>query len=94
MGAALFAPFMQSTFAARAPERLRGTLLGVYQLSITAASLISGPMGGWYDHVTPTTFWLAASGFAGVGGVILLLIARPMRAWMGADSEQGAEALA
>ena len=85
VGAALFAPFMQATFAARAPERLRGTLLGIYQLSITAASLISGPMGGWYDRVTPTVFWLAAAGFAGVGGLILLLIAKPLRAWMGID---------
>ena len=46
-------------------------------------------MGGWYDHVTPTTFWLAASAFAGAGGVILLVIARPLRAWMGADADTG-----
>ncbi|WP_353230813.1 peptide MFS transporter [Novosphingobium sp.] len=86
-GAACFAPYVQSLFAARAPERLRGTMLGVYALSVTAASLISGPMGNWYTSVTPTQFWIASAGFAGIGGALLLLIARPLRRWMGPDSE-------
>lgn len=92
LGAALFAPMVQATFAARAPERLRGTVLGIYQLSVTTASLISGPMGGWYDHVTPTQFWLVSAAISGGGGLILLMIARPFRRWIGPDD--AAEAVA
>lgn len=87
LGAGLFAPFAASLFVAYAPERLRGTLYGAYQLSVTAASLISGPMGDWYTHVTPAVFWIVSAGFAGVGGLVLLVMAGLLDRMMGASVE-------
>jgi POT family proton-dependent oligopeptide transporter len=84
-GAMCFVPFAGALFTGRAPDRLRGTVYGLYYLSVTVGSLISGPMGGWYDHVSPPLFWTVAAGFAGVGGAILLVIATPLHRWMGPD---------
>ena len=87
LGADCFAPFVASLFVAYAPGRLRGTLYGAYALSITVASLISGPMGDWYTRVSPSLFWITSASFAGVGGVVLLLIAKPLHRMLGAGSE-------
>jgi POT family proton-dependent oligopeptide transporter len=50
LGAMFFAPVTHALFAARAPERWRGTLIGVDMMAVAVASLISGPMGGWYTQ--------------------------------------------
>jgi POT family proton-dependent oligopeptide transporter len=85
LGAMCFVPFVQAVYAGRTPEHLRGTVLGAYALSVTVASLISGPMGGWYEHVSPPLFWLAAASWAGIGGTVLLVVATPLARWMGPD---------
>jgi len=86
-GAMFFVPFAAAFFTGRAPERLRGTLYGGYALSVTVASLISGPMGAWYDHVSPPLFWTVSAAFSGCGGLLLLLIAKPLDRWMGPECD-------
>jgi POT family proton-dependent oligopeptide transporter len=70
-----FAPVILAIYATRAPASWRGTLIGIYYLSISAASLISGRMGGLYEQVSPSEFWTinAAICFA---ATVLLLVAR------------------
>ena len=75
LGAVYFSPVMMAIFADRAPERLRGTMLGVDALSITVASLLSGSMGAWYETVSPTVFWLTTAAIVGFAGILLLLVA-------------------
>jgi len=87
IGAMCFVPFAGALFTGHAPERLRGTVFGIYSLSVCVASLITGPMGGWYDRVSPSLYWAVAAGYAGVGGIVLLLIATPLGRWMGPDEE-------
>jgi POT family proton-dependent oligopeptide transporter len=74
--AVYFAPVMLALFATRAPAQWRGTLIGVNALAISAASLISGRMGGLYEQVSPPAFWLINAAICGGAGVYLLL-ARP-----------------
>ncbi|MBX9885274.1 MAG: MFS transporter, partial [Novosphingobium sp.] len=57
-GAMYFAPVMLGLFGTRAPRSLRGTLVGINSLSIAAASLVSGWMGGLYESLGPAPFWL------------------------------------
>ncbi|WP_179505516.1 MULTISPECIES: MFS transporter [unclassified Sphingomonas] len=85
LGAMFFAPVMHATFAARAPERWRGTLIGMDMMSVAVASLISGPMGGWYTRVSPPLFWLVTAAIPAVAGVLLLALRRPLRAFGGPD---------
>jgi POT family proton-dependent oligopeptide transporter len=74
LGAVYFSPVMLAVVAERAPERLRGTMMGVDALATSVASIISGSMGAWYEKVSPTSFWLATATIVGVAGVLLFLI--------------------
>jgi POT family proton-dependent oligopeptide transporter len=72
-GAMYFAPVMLALYATRAPKSLRGTLVGVNALSIAAASIISGWMGGLYETLSPSQFWLINAAIcSGAGGVLWL----------------------
>ncbi len=89
-GAVYFSPVMMTLYASRAPARLRGTMLGVDALSVSAASLISGYMGGLYETMSPTTFWSINAGIVGSAGVLLVIGSRPLRnifgpEWQSAD---------
>lgn len=94
LGAMFFAPVAHAYFATRAPERWRGTLMGVDMMAVAVASLISGPMGGWYTTVTPRMFWLVTAAIPGVAGVVLLALRGPLRAFGGPDTLVANEAAA
>ena len=87
LGALFFAPVMHAFYASRAPESWRGTFIGLDTLSVSAASLISGAMGGWYETMSPTAFWTINAGIAAAAGALLLAGARPMRAWLGPETD-------
>lgn len=86
-GVIYFAPVMHAFYASRAPERWRGTLIGMETLSVSAASILSGMMGGWYETIGPSAFWMANAGIVGAAGVILLLASRPPLRWLGPEEE-------
>ena len=77
LGAVYFAPTMLGIFGTRAPYSVRGTLIGINSLSVSAASLISGPMGGMYETMSPGAFWLINTAICG-GGALTVLVLRPM----------------
>jgi POT family proton-dependent oligopeptide transporter len=62
----------------RAPEQTRGTFYGVNALSVTAASLISGRLGGLYEKLPASEFWLIHAAIVGTAGAVFLLIAGPL----------------
>ena len=74
-----FVPVETTVYASHAPERLRGTLLGVASLSVSAGSLISGRMGAFYETVSPAEYWAANGALAAIGAMALLVLARPLR---------------
>jgi len=84
-GATYFSPVMMTLYASRAPASLRGTMLGVDALSITAASLLSGYMGGMYETMDPATFWWINAAIAGLAGALLLVGAAPLRRIFGPE---------
>ena len=64
LGALFFAPVMHAFYASRAPDSWRGTFIGLDTLSVSTASLISGAMGGWYETMSPVSFWTIDAGIA------------------------------
>jgi POT family proton-dependent oligopeptide transporter len=54
-------------------------MIGVYYLAIFFGSTISGRLGGLYERVLPSEFWLLHAAVAGTGGVLILLLAPRMR---------------
>ena len=87
-GAVYFAPTMLAVFATRAPASLRGTMIGINSLAVSAASLISGPMGGMYETMTPGEFWLINTAIC-AGGALAVLVLRPFyRRLLALDGEE------
>ncbi len=87
----LFAvPIALALFATRAPESMRGMMIGVNSLNIFAGSLISGRIGSLYEQVAPSTFWMIHAAIVAGGGVGLLLFGSALRKLLapggGADS--------
>lgn len=74
-----FVPVETTLYATHAPDRLRGTLLGVASLSVAAGSLISGRMGAFYETVSPSEYWAINGGLAGLGALAIAVLARPLR---------------
>lgn len=85
-GAVFYAPVVQAFYAARAPDRWRGTLLGVNALAVSAASLISGLMGGWYEAMSPSLFWTINAAIVGGAGLLVLAFYGPVRRWIGPEA--------
>jgi MFS family permease len=60
VGEMLTFPLITSAIAARAPEELRGTYMGLLNFSIAAAFVVAPLAGTWaYQHLGPRTLWLA-----------------------------------
>ncbi len=94
-GAMYFAPVILGLYATRAPAALRGTLVGVIALAVSASSLISGLMGGLYETLGPGPFWLINAAICSGAGVVFLLAApllRPLLAPITEDEQQTAAA--
>lgn len=87
-GAVYFSPVMETFYAARAPEQWRGSLLGIDALAVSAASILSGTMGGWYETITPTLFWSVNAAIVGGAGLAVLLARAPLRAWLGPEEAE------
>ena len=87
LGWIFFAPIALALFAAQAPAALRGTLIGINTLSVSAASMISGRIGGLYESLSPTAFWLVHAAIVGGGGLVMLAAARPLRRWFDAHRD-------
>ncbi len=82
-------PIALALFATKAPEKVRGMLMGVVQLNVFVGSVVSGRIGGSYEYVSPSTFWLIHAAVVGGGGIALFLFAGVLRrlfADAGADS--------
>jgi POT family proton-dependent oligopeptide transporter len=74
-----FSPSVNSLFAGAAPRAVRGTMIGVYSLSVFLGSVISGRLGGLYEAITPAQFWTLHAGLAALGGVLVWLVAPHVR---------------
>ncbi len=74
-----FTPIIVSLFAGKAPASLRGTMIGVNTTAVFAAGIISGRIGGFYEQMTPSEFWLIHAAIVGGGGLMITLFGSPVR---------------
>jgi POT family proton-dependent oligopeptide transporter len=73
-----FWPVLLALISQAAPAKANATLMGGAFLSLFAGSVLMGWVGSFYGAMTPAAFWTldAAIGFA--GGVLVLLLKRPI----------------
>lgn len=81
------APIASALWAAKSPPALRGTLMGLNTVCVFAASIISGRLGGLYETLSPTQFWLLHAAICGAGGLAFLVLARPLRGLLADDPD-------
>ena len=82
-----FTPITTALYAAKAPPARRGAMLGVNTLTVFAGSLLSGRLGSLYETWPQTSFWLLHAAIVAGGGLLLLMLARPLRALLAGDPE-------
>lgn len=73
IGFAHMLPVSLALFARLAPRQIAGTVIGLYFLSFFAANSIVGYVGGWFETMPVTQFWLIHMGFAAGAGAVFVL---------------------
>src|ERR1700682_3223586 len=56
-------PVSLALFAKVAPKAINATIIGLYYLAFFAANSLVGWVGGFYETMATTTFWLLPAGF-------------------------------
>ena len=82
-----------------APASINSTMMGVAFFSAFVANYLVGWLGGFYEKMTPTDFWLMHAGLSGAGAVLTWLCLKPLNRVLLpqhalADETPAAEALA
>ena len=73
IGFAHMLPVSLALFAKLAPKAINATVIGLYYLSFFAANSLVGWVGGWYETMPTTSFWLVHAGFAAASGAVFIL---------------------
>src|SRR5665647_229244 len=71
-------PTLLALVSRAAPAGLKATLMGCVFLTLFVSNILIGWIGGFYEHMTPSTFWAMEAAIAGVGGVLALLFNKPL----------------
>jgi len=79
VGVANVFPVGLALFSRASPKAVGGVMIGVYYLSLFAANMLVGWLGGLLETMTPAAFWLLHSGLVASGGVMLLGLALAFR---------------
>lgn len=73
IGFAHLLPVSLALFAKYAPKAINATIIGLYYLAFFAGNTIVGWIGGFYETMPTTTFWLMHAGFAAAAGACFVL---------------------
>jgi POT family proton-dependent oligopeptide transporter len=80
-------PVSLALFATRAPESMRGMMIGASSLNVFAGSVISGRIGGLYEQVSAPAFWLIHAAIVTGGGVGLMLLSGRLRRLIAVEAD-------
>lgn len=73
IGFAHMLPVSLALFAKVAPRALNATVIGLYYLAFFAANSLVGWIGGFYESMPTTSFWLLHAGLAAGSGAAFIL---------------------
>lgn len=68
-----FTPTVTTVYSRLAPPAVAAALIAVSQLAVSLGQIISGRLGGLYEHLTPDYFWGLHAAIVAAGGVLLLV---------------------
>ena len=73
IGFAHMLPVSLALFARYAPAAINATIIGLYYLAFFFGNSMVGLVGGWYETMPVTEFWLMHAGFAATAGAVFVL---------------------
>ena len=73
IGFAHIMPIALALFARLAPPQINSTVIGIYYLSLFAGNTMVGWVGGWFEEMKTTDFWLMHVGFAATAGLVFVV---------------------
>jgi POT family proton-dependent oligopeptide transporter len=73
IGFAHLLPISLALFAKYAPKAVNATIIGLYYLAFFCANTLVGWVGGFYQTMPTTTFWLLHAGFAAGSGLCFVI---------------------
>ena len=93
IGFAHMLPVSLALFAKVAPRALNATVIGLYYLAFFAANSLVGWIGGFYESMPTTSFWLLHAGLAAGSGLAFILFKLLLGKRMTASSDDEREQL-
>lgn len=73
IGFAHMLPVSLALFARLAPRQINATVIGLYYLAFFFGNSMVGWIGGWFEEMAVTDFWLMHMGFAAASGTVFVL---------------------
>ncbi|MBO9517255.1 MAG: peptide MFS transporter [Porphyrobacter sp.] len=73
IGFAHMLPVSLALFARLAPKQINATVIGLYYLAFFGGNSLVGYVGGWFETMPTTQFWLMHMGFAATAGLVFIL---------------------
>jgi len=73
-----FWPVLLALISEAAPPKVNATLMGGAFLSLFTGSVLMGWVGSFYSSMSPAAFWALDAGIGFAGGLVVLLLARPL----------------
>jgi proton-dependent oligopeptide transporter, POT family len=87
-------PTLLALVSRAAPARVNATMMGIAFLSLFLANNIIGWIGGFYERMSPASFWLLHAAIACTGGLFILVFGRMLRRALDASTPQPMRAAA
>jgi POT family proton-dependent oligopeptide transporter len=69
-------PTLLALVSRTAPARVNATMMGISFLSLFLSNNMIGWLGGFYEKMSPASFWLLHAAIAATGGLLILLFGR------------------
>ncbi len=66
-------PVALALFARLAPRQINATAIALYYIALGSANALVGWVGGWFETMPVTQFWLIHASFAAVSGAVFIL---------------------
>ena len=76
-------PTLLAVVSRTAPVSVRATLMGAVFLSLFVGDFVVGWLGEYYETMSHAAFWAMHAGIAAMGGVLALMLNRPLKALLG-----------
>ena len=78
-------PTLLALVSRAAPASIKATLMGAVFLTLFISNTIVGWIGGFYEHMTPASFWGMHAAIGACGGVLAIALRRPLNRAMAID---------